>query len=344
MKRNYIFLLTIIIVTLTPSFLRAQQKSETVKQVITANGGRFESTPPFNDFATVQSYDPTTQMVDNFNTIYTQSVQDVVISGNIAYVAAQDSIIMYNIDTHVRIGAIADSGLSKLYLYKGALIVSKQYPVKRFFVEVLDAGSLALLARVQNISGECAGITSANDIIYVANNGGYAGTTGKLEAINPVDWTLINEFDLGQNAVGIYNLYYWSGNIFSVNRTPFGASDTGSISRFDYINGTFTTKVLGTRIGDGFGIKDNLLYLKINEGMGSYDLQTQTIADTTIVPDPGSAVDITIHAGAIDYVNSRAYLQIGNRNSFGIGVVTSLTGDSITSFSTGVNAEAMAID
>ncbi len=344
MKKNYFFLFAVLILTCSASLLHAQQKSEWVKDVISANGGKFEGTPPYTDFATVQAYDPSTQMVDVFNTIYTQSVQDVVINGNIAYVAAQDSIIMYNLDTYERMAAIADSGLSKLYIYKNALIVSKQYPVTRFFVEVLDANNLALLALVQNISGECAGIVAADDIVYVAVNGGFMGTSGKLAAINPNTWTLSNEYDLGQPAVGIYNLFSFGGYIFSVNKTPYGGADTGSVSRFNYLTGDFSTKVLGTRIGDGFGIKDNLLYLKMNEGMGSYNLQTQSIADTTIVPDPGSLLYITIHAGAIDYVNSRAYLHIGNRNTFGIGIVTTLTGDSITSFPTGINAEAIAID
>lgn len=344
MKKNYLFLVTLLVFLFSTSFLYSQQRNEWVKQVISGIGGKFEVNPPFTDFVKIQSYDPSTQAVNVFNHINTQSVQDIVISGNVAYVGAQDSIVSYNLDTYQRIAAIADSGISKLYVYEGNLIVTKQYPITRFFVEVLDATNLGLLGLVDNISGECGGITSANNIIFVAVNGGWLGTEGKLALIDPSNWTLINEHNFGPQAIGIDELFKWGNYIFTINKTPLGAADTGSITRYNYNTNTFTNKILGVRIGGGYGYIDSILYLNMNEGMGSYNMDLQQIEDTVIVPNPGSANDITIHAGAIDYVNNLAYLQVGNRNSFGIGLVFTLTGDSVTSFATGINAEAIAID
>ena len=91
-------------------------------------------------------------------------------------------------------------------------------------------------------------------------------------------------------------------------------------------------------------MKDNLLYFKMNEGLGSFDLDAKHIVDTTIIPDPGSANRKYILSAAVDYINSLFYINIGNRSSYGVGEIASLTGDSITSYTTGINAEAIAID
>ncbi len=344
MKRIFLLQLPLIFIFLTGYSILHAQKNEWVNQVIVANGGKFEA-PPFTDYVTVQSYDPVTKIVNIFSTIYTQSAQDVVINGNVAYVAAQDSIVMYNIDTYQRIAAIADSGLSKLYYYQNKLIVTKNYPVKRFFVEILDASNLALLGFVQGVSGECGGAVMSKDLLYVAVDSGWQGTRGRLAIIDPAaNWQLLREVDLGTDAVGIWNLYGYNEKIYSVNKTPFGGVDVGSISMYDVNSGSFQNQIFNVKIGNGFGIKDNLLYLNISDGLGSINLDNLQIADTIIIAAPSSSGNIVIHSAAVDYVNNQFYLNIGNFSNFGIGFIATFNGDSIGSYATGFNSEGIAID
>jgi len=241
MKKLFIFTTILFIIFFVEIHSVQAQGNEWVNQVIIVNGGKFEA-PPFTDYVTVQKYDPVTQTSTVFDVIHTQSVQDVIIDEHFAYVAAQDSIIKYDIDTYQRVAAIADSGLSKLYKYGDKVLVSKQFPIKRFFLEVLDE-NLSLLARVQNISGECAGIISGADTIYLAVNGGYAGTEGKLARIKTSNWTVVGETNLGPDAVGIWNLYNYGNKIYSVNRTPAGGANRGSISVYDIYLGTFSNMI-----------------------------------------------------------------------------------------------------
>ena len=342
MKKLYIFTAVLFIVFLVEIHSVQAQRNEWVNQVIIVNGGKFEG-PPYTDYVTVQKYDPVTLTSTVFDVIHTQSVQDVIIDGHFAYVAAQDSIVKYDIDTYQRVVAVADSGLSKLYKYGNKVLVSKQYPIKRFFLEVLDE-NLSLLARVQNISGECAGITSGVDTVFVAVNGGFSGTEGKIAHIKTSNWTVVGETNLGPDAVGIWNLYNYADKIYSVNRTPAGNPNRGSITVYDVFLGTFSNMIVDVLVGDGFGIKDNLLYLKMNEGLGSFDLVTKHIADTTIIPDPGSINRRYITAAAVDYINDLFYINLGNRSTYGVGEIATLAGDSIASYVTGINAEAIAID
>jgi len=323
----------------------AAQRSEWVNQVIVANSGKYESAPPYTDYVTVQSYDPVSQVVTVFGTIYTQSAQDVIIIGNKAWVAAEDSIVLYNIDTYQRIAAVADSGISRLLYFEGKLAVTKKFPVSRFYVEILDAESLALLGLVQNISGDCGEAIFERDTLFVAVNGGTTGTEGKLAVISKNNWMLQREINFGTNAIGITNLFSYSGNIIAVNKTPIGSPAQGSLTVYNPNNTTFSNKLFSYRIGEGYGLKSNLLFLGINYGIGSIDLNSFTIADPVIVEDPGSLANIFINSAGVDYLNSQLYINIGNRPpAFAIGVVTTTAGDSVTSYTTGLNADAIAID
>lgn len=342
MKKNYILRILLGLIFLAP-LMGFSQKAEWVEQVLIGNGGKFEVSPPFSDYVTMQEYDPATHLSTTFNTIYTQSVQDILISGNYAYVAAQDSIIKYDINTYQRVAAISDSGIAKLGLYGDRLIVSKQWPVVRFFVEVLNANSLALLDRIQFVSGDCGDVISTKDSVYVAVNGGFMGTEGKLAVINPTNWDLAREINFGAPAMGIYDLYAYNGNIVSINRTPFGGS-SGSITKYNLSNYSFTNYPLPHTLADGFGVIDNVLYLKVNDGVGTLDLNTNQMIDTALIPDPGAANHIYITSGATDYVNDYIYLNLSNRLSWGVGAIFSTAGDSLASYTTGISPDAIALD
>ncbi len=344
-------LLIVVIVTGIQSNLRGQGSNTWVKQTITANSGKFEFSPPYNDFVNVQAYNPVNSSVTAFNTIFTQSAQDIVINNGIAFVSAQDSIIKYNLDTYQRIAAIADSGISKMVIYNKYLVVSKQFPLFSNFVDILDTADLSLVDRVEGISGDCGGIAFTDNTVYVAVNGGWMGTSGKIAVIDPATWTLVREIDLGASAIGINNMYEYQGKIFSINKTPYGMPPVGSISRYNPADGSFFTKVIDVKIGNDAsnrdaapGLKDSVLYCIFNEGIGSFNLNTMEILDTVVISDPGSAMFTYILSSCIDTLNSRFHINIGDYISAGHCLVANLAGDSLTTYATGISSDAVAVD
>jgi hypothetical protein len=344
MKKIFPFLLSLILLVLSANILVQAQKTTSARQVIIANGGKFESLPPYTDYVTVESYNLSTLAVNIFSTIYTQSVQDVIISDKYAYITAQDSIVKYDIDTYQRVAAVKDSGVNKMAFYTDKLIVTKQYPVGRFHVEVLEASDLSLYALIDGIPGDCEGVAIYGNHAFVAVDSGYAGVEGRMAIINLNNYSLDTIFNFGPSAVGIYSVYSYGGFIFSVNKTPFGGGSIGSITRLDPSNGNVNTHVLAVTVGAGIGINGSLLYLGINKGIGSYDLATQAIADTAIIQYSFATGNVEIQSAAWDYLNHQFYTNIGNRTNFSIGIVFSMAGDSLTSYSTGLNADACAID
>ncbi len=344
MEKSLTLYLLVFILIGTHSNLPAQQSNTWVKQVITANSGRFEYVPPTTDYVTLQSFNPAQPVVNVFGTIFTQSSQDILISGGFAYVNAQDSIIKYNLNDYSRMAAIADSGLSKLALFQNRLIVSKQYPLTSNFVDVLDTADLSLVARVEGISGDCGGIACTADTVYVAVNGGWMGSVGKIAVIDPGTWTLDREIDLGAEAIGINNLFHNKNKIYSVNKTPYGIPNVGSISVYDPATGSFSNRVIGVKVGNATGIKDSILYAIFNEGIGAFNLNTMNIADTVVVPDPGSALFTYILSSCIDTINNTLHVNVGDYVTPGYCRVASIAGDSLDTYSTGISTDAVAVD
>jgi hypothetical protein len=352
MKKNFLLVLSLILLILSSNILIQAQSNTIAKQVIIANGGKFETAPPYSDYVTVESYDLTTMDVTVFNTIYTQSVQDILINNHYAYITAQDSIVLYNIDTYQRIAAVKDSGINQMALNHNQLIVTKQYPIKRFRVEVLDANTLGLLAFVDGIPGDCEGVNIYGGYAYVAMDSGYAGSQGRLAVIDTSTWTVDTIVNFGPSGIGIYSVYQYGGYIYTVNVTPYGAGNIGSITKFNPGNYSFTTNTFGLALGPGYGIDGNLLYLGVTSGtgggersgIGAYNLDTQIMQDTDIIHFTGQTGSVEIHSVGLDFVNKKFYTNLGNRTSFGIGVVFSFTGDSLTSYSDGINPDACAVD
>ena len=178
----------------------------------------------------------------------------------------------------------------------------------------------------------------------MACDSGYAGLQGRVAVINLTSLTLDTVLNLGTSAIGTYSVYSYANSIFTVNKTPYGGGNIGSITKLNPTTGAFTTNVLALNVGTGIGIGGNLLYLCIGKSVGSYNLDTQQMVDTAIIHFFGQANSIEVHSAALDYVNARLYTNLGNRTSLGVGVVFSLTGDSLANYTTGINADACAID
>lgn len=312
------------------------------RQIITANGGLFEINLPYNDFVTVQTVDPITNQALVFDTIKTQSVQDVVVSGNFAYVAAQDSIVKYDITTYTRQAVALVEGVNKLAVYNNLLIITRQYPVTEKFVQVRSTTDLSLLKEFSEITGESAGILVKGTKAYIAVNGGWAGTSGKIAILDMVTVRFEEEIDLGADAIGIYNLFRFKENVVSVNRTPYGGT-TGSLSVLDPTN-HFTTTVYNANIGSGYQVYNKILYVGINGNIGSFDLNSMTVLNPTLIENPAVASFGSIASATLDTINMKFYVNATDFFSWGQGYVYNFTGDSIGAFSSGISCEAMAID
>ncbi len=313
-------------------------------QVIIGNGGIYGDP---SDHVTIAAYNPDDQTTTTFGDIQRESIQDLIIDGHYAYVAAEDSIVKYDIDTYERVAAVYESNLSRLFCKNGKLYVSRRSdlngpPADGKYVKVYDANDLSFVASVDGISADAAGMAFASDTLYVAVPGDWQATEGKFAVVDNNN-TLVREMNFGADAVGISDLYTDGNNIYSVNRSPYGAT-TGSVTSYSIWTTNYSTTVLNNIVGKGAGVDGTTLYLLLDYGIGSYDLANNQVINASIVPDPGSADFQYIAAAAFDKINQLFYVTITDYFSTGEGKIFDMAGSETGSFEAAVSAEAIAID
>ncbi len=343
MKKNY-FLLTAVALLMSVQMIFAQNRSLVVDQVFVVSGGAF--TNP-DDFVTVASYKPSDSTTTEFNTIYTQSVQSAVTHAGYLYVAAQDSIVAYDIASYTRVAAIAAVGVNQLYATDDKLVASFWYPDTADFVRIYNREDLSELAVISEVSGEAAGIAVIDDKAYVAVPGGWASTVGKIAVIDLESNSFVQEVDLGVDGAGIKNVFAYKESetnyLATVNTTPWGGT-TGVVMKIDPADmSVVNTSVLNVVLGKGVAISsdDAYLYALINGGIGSVSLADFAVADTAIVAAP--ALGFSIAGAALDMVNNQFYVTTTDYASVGEGTIYNMDGEVVGNFDAGISAEAIAI-
>ncbi|MFH2094953.1 MAG: hypothetical protein ABIJ16_04565, partial [Bacteroidota bacterium] len=175
-------------------------QSEYVKQIIIAEGAGSK--------VYVSAYNPMTGITTVFDSIYTGYVQDVLVDGGYAYVAASDSIMKYNLDNYTRVDERKVENVNKLALYNDQLIAGRWISANNnIWLRVYDKNDLSVnLYDIPEIDDQTYGIAVANDTAYVAVNGGYGNPEGKIAVIDLVNHSFTRWIDIGTEGEGIGDL------------------------------------------------------------------------------------------------------------------------------------------
>ena len=334
MKKNYFLILVGMLTAFSFSAVNAQHT--VVNQVIVGSGGAY-SNP--DDFVSVASYIPNSGITTTFGGIKTQSIQDVVINGIFAYVAAQDSIAKFNIDTYERVAITFAPGVNRLYANDDIVIASFQFPATENFVKVFSATDLSLINNVSSISDEAAGIIVVNNTAYVAVPGSYMSTIGKIGIIDLTDYSVTAEINFNEEGVGIYDLFYYNNLIMSVNKTPWGA-ENGYVSTMNETGTQTNSYIINEVLGKMVAEINGLLFTIMNGGIGVIDLADFTVDDAAYIPAPA----LTIADATIDTISGSFYITTTDYATTGVGTIYNALGIETGNFDAGISAEAIAID
>ncbi len=334
MKRNYLSVIFAVIIGLISLNLSAQNTY--VNQVIVGSGGNF-SDP--DDHVMLSTYNPSNESTSIFGEVFTQSIQDIIISGEFAYIAAQDSIVKLNIDNFTKVSSVAAIGVNRLLVYEDVVFATFQYPATENFVQVFSANNLEHITNIANILDESAGMVIVDDNLYVAVPGGWMSTTGNIAIIGLDEYLVLTQVPLGDEGIGVSDLFVYDDKIISVNRTPY-LGTTGYISSVSTQGTQISSHLINEVIGKIAGVKDNVLYTVMNNGIGSINLSDFTVIDNAIV-DP---LTNTLAAVELDTVNQNFYVTSTDYFSMGEGTIYNLQGESTGFFDANISPDALAID
>lgn len=336
MRKNIYFLSLLVLL----SGIGAMAQS--TLQIVVGNGGIFNNS---NDHVTLTSIDPENYNSNFIGEVIKESIQDLIVYENLAFVAAEDSLVKFDLETNTKLKAVFQPNLSRVYAKEDMLYVSLRSdlngpPADGIYLKAFDL-ELNELYSTSSISMDAAGINQIGDSIYVAVPGDWQATEGHF-AILTEDLSYCREENWGTSAVGIYDLISNGNMIYSINKSPYGATQ-GSVSVYHTETAIHTTYTLPNKVGKGVCIVNGLLYLGLDYGIGSYDINTHQIVDDEIIPDPGSASYINIAAAVFDEINEKFYITITDYFSMGQGIVYTKDGDELGNFDAMVSAEAMAV-
>ncbi len=334
------FLLLSVVMTVISS-LHVFSQNMITKQVIICSGGSI-SNP--DDFVTIATYSPTTGITTTFDTIYTQSVQDVIVDNEIAYVAAQDSIVKYNLNSYTRLAAVEAQGVHKLAVRKDVLVATFWYPLTTGFVKSYSLSDLSHIVTFDGVSDEADGIHIFPGDTYsvVAVPGGWGSTTGKLAWLDIDNHELITEHEMNEYGNGVsFFVTYYTGipHNLAITKTPWGDS-TFYAYGFN-ITGQPTGVYKYNATMQGYTGQDKtILYAQINDGIGQIDLENHVVIDEMIVEPP----ELTISSSIYDTVNKLFYVSTTDYSTLGEGNIYNPGGEIVGSFEAGISPEAIAID
>jgi len=132
--------------------LLAQQYTH---QVLIANEGFFDfQTNAILEPATIGSYDPISQTYTVVDTLEGQRFSsDVVIDGNVYFVAADTKIFKYDLNTHQALGSISLPGVRNLAVAGNKLVATRGEYLQTYdsYLSVFDKNTLQLLVAFDTI-------------------------------------------------------------------------------------------------------------------------------------------------------------------------------------------------
>lgn len=203
MRRNDLFFYIACISFLLIATISKAQEPHT--RFYIANGGVFGDNA---ENANIGIWDVQAASYFVIDTIQVQSIQDLILDvyGLTAFVAAQDSIVKYDLKTLKRLQTIpyksADFNTSpyKMALYGDLLLVGQWFDYtgeNQGFLTAYNIDDLSVVYEVPEITTTPNGMTVANGLLYVSQNdkgsidncapyGCYSDTLGRIEVIDIV--------------------------------------------------------------------------------------------------------------------------------------------------------------
>lgn len=240
--KNYLFLILAL-------FFSSSFAQNHVHQVLILNEGLYDYDSPVS----VGSYDPLTETYSTVVEIdSSRFASDLIIDSTFFYVAADNKILKYDLDTYELITEVALDGVRNLAIHNNHLFVSRGEfdPLTwgsvsyNSYLHVYNKNNLSYITEFDTIIGPKA--TTQNLIVdqgklYVAINNGFewGNEVGLIGVIDANDLDYIFEFDLGDDGKNPDNMMLHDNNLYTVNNKDWSGS---SISQINLETGTVVTK------------------------------------------------------------------------------------------------------
>jgi hypothetical protein len=332
MKKRLLFLVFAAL-TLNVAFAQPYKAG----QIVVAIGGDFNNT---DDHAYLVQVEPVTGHVTLIDSMYSQSVQCVMIDSGFAYVSAQDSLHKFNLTTSKKIASTKLNGTNQLAAWGNYIIAGRGYPATNKMLKILNKSDLSEAKAFSSITGGTWGIGVWNDTAYVAVPGNYGTTTGSIAVIDLFNQIHVRDIDLDTLGAGIRYIYIDGNMLYAMNTIAY-LSPYSSIAKYDIQTGNLTFDIINRTMESMIGYDHGVVYAEFNDNVAAYNLNnSQFLIDSLY----GLSMFDYLSSGVIDTTVGTIYVNITDfmTNTSSFNVMTPAVGH-FGSYPIGLNPDAVAI-
>lgn len=330
------------------------------KKMLFVNGGAFGGTKKTE----LMAYDTQDKKTTSVGEVDATSVQDMIVDGAFAYVAADNYITRFNTtnnevvatkycqDTTMMDDGKGQSGKglnNKMAVYRNWLLVTRQNsggaPEDGYNVRVYNKTDLSLVTKVP-VSDQATDIAVIDSMAYVMINGGWAGTTSSMAVINLNTLKLEKEVPMGEAGINVSMLIPQDSVIYCVRRDNYTVKS--AILTFDVRTLTYTEKA--TNMPSSFSsapaaidpMTGDSIMLATETGFLAHNTKTGVTSETEVMTTPVEGYNTM--ASTRDAETGEYYVAYGTWGGAGEGRIYKADFTSAGSFE-GVAAspEAMAM-
>lgn len=325
--------------------MTGQVFAQDLNQVLILSGGEFEqSGPPYQDRGSVAFYDPANDTYEFKDSIYVESVQDAVIHEDYAYLAAEDSLIQYDLNAYQRNETQVFSNNQFLSLnndlllsgnFNGFFNPNPDFPiVQGWNLPAFD--STLTIANDSLYEGPGDALVH-NDKIYVSHNisktTAFRDSLGFLAVYNQNTGQVEKNYRLDSTGAGIGELFFYNNKIYG----DFGRKS--QLMELDLSNETIS--YINFRLNLPVGVFNDKLYgYTTSNEVQSYDLSTNQYNGVQF-PILNSA---QVNAFNYDTLNNKFYVAQTNFADTGFLTIYNEDGTPDTSFPTNVSPNSIVFD
>ena len=331
----------IICIFFSYSFLSAQNY---VHQILVLNEGIYDYESPVS----VGSYNP---ISGNYTTVVeidsSRFASDLIIDSTFFYVAADNKILKYHLDSYELIAQVFLDGVRKLAVHNDYLFVSRgDFSSFSSYFHVYNKSDLSFISDLDTINGPKVSTESLivnNDIVYVGINNGFEWNNqeGLVGLINANTLEYISEINLGDDGKNPDNMMLYENHLYTVNNKDWTGS---SISQINLASGIVVTKNISSApTGCGTScLRSGKIIYQISQDVKLFQWDPELGQDEDNSTEIGSFDNF--YELAEDQINQKFYASSTDFTSYGNIQVYDENFNLESTFTTGISPGTIIFD
>ena len=321
---------------------------EYVHQVLVLNEGKLNYiTNEIEVPVTLGSYDPSTQIYTSLDTIEdARFASDMKIDGDFLYVAADNQLIKYDLNTFSVLMTQEVEGIRNLFIEGEYIFTTRGEYMVDFdsYLHIYKKSDLSLEMAMDTIDGPkwtTQNMVGHNGKVYIGINNGFQWGNEKslIGVFDMYTMTYETEIDLGPDATNPDNMMFDGEYLYTVNNKNWSGSSISKVNLNDYTSTTVNISSASTGCGTSC----------YRDGRLNYQISQDTVLmEWNVDMESSEGVSLGVHHPlyelAYDEINDLLYASSTDYFSFGKVFVLDANNQEVAQFDCSISPGTIVFD